>query len=242
MACPDMAVFELPFLFNDFDEVEYVREKIRSKLDNSYEKNGFKNLILIDQDFDIPWSVRWPIRGPEDFKKSRFIAWCPPVEDDLLESLGASPIPVNVPEVPSNVRAKVVDAFLAPPIYLVGTQLYTVVKYVTPCKIRYSPGGIVISMKAWNRIPQKYHKTIQNILPEHEKEINDFRHDSNKKCLKAMIKYGVNEVKLTPEEINLLKKRTRPVWDKLAGQDYSRELLDQILFFLEDYRSRNVAR
>jgi hypothetical protein len=50
----------------------------------------------------------------------------------------------------------------------------------------------------------------------------------------------MKEVKLTPGEIEVLKEKTRPVWDKLAGKVYSRELLDEILGSLEEYRSKDV--
>ncbi|MDY6854086.1 MAG: TRAP transporter substrate-binding protein DctP [Thermodesulfobacteriota bacterium] len=242
MACPELAVFELPFLFNDFNEVNYLRTKMKKRLDSIFEKNGFKLFILIDQDFDIPWSTNREIKTPEDFAKSRFVTWCPPVEDDLLQSLGVSPIPVNVPEIPSHMRSKICNAFLAPPIYLVGTQLYTIIKYVTPCKMRYSPGGIIVTMKVWNKISKESQKAIFEVLPELGREINDFGHKSNKDCYRAMIKYGLKEVTLTSGEIEVLKKRTRPVWDKLVGKEYSRELLDEVLAFLDEYRSREALK
>jgi hypothetical protein len=59
----------------------------------------------------------------------------------------------------------------------------------------------------------------------------------------------MKEVKLTPGEIEVLKEKTRPVWDKektrpvwdkMAGKVYSRELLDEILGSLEEYRSKDV--
>ena len=242
MACPELAVFELPFLFKSFDEVDYLRTKMEKRLNSIFEKNGFKLFILIDQDFDIPWSTKREIRTPEDFAKSRFVTWCPPVEDDLLQSLGVSPIPVNVPEIPSHMRSKICNAFLAPPIYLVGTQLYTVVKYVTPCKMRYSPGGIIVTMKVWNKISKESQKAIFEVLPELGREINDYGHKSNKECFRAMIKYGLKEVTLTADEIEVLKKRTRPVWDSLVGKEYPRELLDETLGYLDEYRSKEALK
>jgi hypothetical protein len=62
------------------------------------------------------------------------------------------------------------------------------------------------------------------------------------KCLAALLKYGMKEVKLTPDEIEVLKKRTRPVWDKLAGKVYSREMLDEILGYRDEYRSKKTMR
>ena len=237
MACPEIAVLELPFLLKDFDEVEYIRTKMRKRLKSLFEKNGYRLWVLADQDFDQIYSIKKAIRTIEDFSKSRFVTWVGIVEQETLKALDTSPIPLNVPEIPSSIRSKICDAMFAPAIWYVGTQLYTVAKYVTPCKVRYSPGCILATMKAWNRIPEKYQEPIEEVMKISGKALNEYGHDSNKKCLKAMIKYGLKEVKLTPDEIEVLKKKTRPVWDKLSGKEYSRELLDEISGYLAEYRS-----
>ncbi|MDY6854087.1 MAG: TRAP transporter substrate-binding protein DctP [Thermodesulfobacteriota bacterium] len=238
MACPQIAVLELPFLLNNFDEVEYIRTKMRQRLNRLFEKNGYRLWVLADQDFDQIYSTKNAIKTIEDFSKSRFVTWVGLVEQETLKALGTSPIPLDVPEIPSSIRSKMCNAMFAPAIWYVGTQLYTVAKYVTPCKVRYSPGCIIATMKAWNRIPEKYHEPIEEVMEISGKALNEYGHDSNKKCLKAMIKYGLKEVKLTPNEIEVLKKKTRPVWDKLAGKEYSRELLDEISGYLAEYRSK----
>ena len=242
MACPEIAVLELPFLFKDFNEVDYIRKKMRNRLYRLFEKNGYKLLILADQDFDKIFSTKNEIRSPKDFMKSRFVTWVGAVEYETLKSLGSSPIPLNVPEIPSSVRSKIVNAMIAPPIWYVGTQLYTVTKSVTNCKMRYSPAAILFTMKSWNRIPQEYNKTIEEVMEKNEVVFNDYGHDSNEKCLRAMIKYGLKEVKLTPGELEALKEKTRPVWDNLVGKVYSRELLNEILSYLEEYHSTMIAR
>ena len=242
MACPEIAVLELPFLFENFDEVDYIRKKMRDRLIRLYENNGYRLWMLLDQDFDKVFSTKNEIRNPDDFTKSRFVTWVGPVEYETLKSLGSSPIPLNVPEIPSSVRSKIINAMMAPPIWYVGTQLYTVTKYITDSKMRYSPGGVVVTMKAWNSIPERNQKQIMEVVKRCESKLNEYGHDSNEKCLRAMIKYGLKEVQLTPGELKVLKETTRPVWDNLVGKVYSRELLNEILSYLEEYHSTMIAR
>jgi TRAP-type C4-dicarboxylate transport system substrate-binding protein len=67
-------------------------------------------------------------------------------------------------------------------------------------------GSFVITMKAWNRTPEKYQKPLEEKMIGLEAGFNEELTRNNTKCLRAMIKYGIKEVKLTPEEIELLKK------------------------------------
>ncbi|MDY6935039.1 MAG: TRAP transporter substrate-binding protein DctP [Spirochaetota bacterium] len=239
MVCPGVSVFELPFLFQDWGEVRYIREKMRPKLNKIAEKNGFKILWFIELDFEHFYSSKYPLKTPEEFKKSKVLSWHGPLEAEVLKALGASPIPVNVPEVVPSMRAGVVDAAVAPSIWWLASQLYTITKYINPVPIRFDPYFLVVSMKAWNSVPKGYTTTIENFFkkkygPMIDKEIRPM----STNALKGMINYGCTEVKMTPEEVEVFKKRTRPIWDKMIGKEYPKSMLDEIIGHLKNYRKK----
>ncbi|PIP06553.1 MAG: hypothetical protein COX51_08490, partial [Syntrophobacteraceae bacterium CG23_combo_of_CG06-09_8_20_14_all_50_8] len=73
-----------------------------------------------------------------------------------------------------------------------------------------------------------------------EKEFRQKVRESNEKCLKAMYKYGMKEVKMTPAEIDILKKRLLPVWDEFAAKGYySKAELNEVKSLLAKYRAKN---
>jgi TRAP-type C4-dicarboxylate transport system substrate-binding protein len=240
MACPEMALLELPFLFESYDEVEYVYSKLRPRINQWFEKRGYHLIVLAEQDFDQIYSTKIPIKTPDDFKKSRVLTWYGPLEERTLKALGASPLPIRVPEVASSIRTGVCDAFISPSIWAVGTQMYTVMKYLNPMHIRYSPAGGVISSSAWNQIPKEMQTDINNFAMSVEKDFRRQVRAGNEKCLKAMYKYGMKEVKMTPAELDVLKKRLLPVWDEFAAKGYySKAELAEVKGILAEYRSKN---
>ncbi|MDY6857262.1 MAG: TRAP transporter substrate-binding protein DctP [Thermodesulfobacteriota bacterium] len=241
LAFRDMGILQLPFLFKDFDEVAYIKKRIRGKVDNGFGGNGYKMLMIIDQSFDDIFSIKREVRTPDDFAKVKFVSYSGIVEREMFKALGSSPIPLNVPEVVSSIRSGICNGLACPSGWYVGSQLYTLGGYVTPSKMRYVLGSIVLSIKSWNRIPLKHHEPIVKVMRDLEPKVRQTLMDLNENSLKAMVKYGLNEVKLTSEELDVLKKRTRPVWDKLVGNVYPRELLDEILGYLEEYRSKKTA-
>jgi len=239
MACPEMALMELPFLFESYDEVEYVYSKLRPRINQWFEKRGYHIIFLAEQDFDQMYSTKIEIRTPEDFKKSRFLTWYGPLEERTLKALGASPLPIRVAEVAASVRTGVCDAFVSPSIWAVGTQMYTVMKYINPLRIRYSPAGGVMSLTAWNQIPKEMQTAVDNYLISTEKEFRQNVRASNEKCLKAMYKYGMKEVKMTPAEIDVFKKRLLPIWDEFADKGgYTKAELAEVKSLLAEFRSK----
>jgi TRAP-type C4-dicarboxylate transport system substrate-binding protein len=240
LVCPEAYILKLPFIFNDFDEVAYIKGKMRKRMNERFQENGYKMLMLFDQSFDKVYSTKKEARIPEDFAKLRFASYAGNIENEIIKAIGASPIPLNVPELVSSIRAGVCDALIAPSIWFVGSQLYTMTKYVTPSNIRYTPACMTVTMNTWNRISENHQKAIEDVMLELEPGLGQNLKDSNIRSHRALIKYGMKEVKLTRSEIEVLKEKTRPVWDKMAGKVYSRELLDEILGYLEEYRSKDV--
>lgn len=237
MACPEFTVLGLPFLFNNYEEVDYLRKTMFDELDRYFMTNGFKLILWVDQDFDQTYSTKHAMVTLEDFKNSRFQNWYGPMEAAVLRSLGASPVPVTVMEGHSALKTGVVNAAFGPALYYVGSQLYTVWKYVNTMKIRYSPGAIILNLEDWNTVPAAY----QEKLAQGRQEVCDqfvagTRLD-NDRCLKGMINYGVILKDPTPEELAAFKKATRPVYGELAGDIYPAKLLAQVEASLARFRA-----
>ena len=236
MACRSMSIMQLPFLFNNYEEVDYVKKHMGATFKALIEKNGYKLLMLSHQDMDQLYSTKYEMKSPKDFERSKFLLHAGEVADNVLKSLGASPIPTGVPEVASTMRSRICNACISPALWWIGTQLYTITKYVNTTSLRYSPGLVFITMKTWNKLPESHKKAIDKELPLLEKTLSKISIDGGQRALKAMINYGVKEVKLTDKEINVLKSKTRPVWDKLAGELYPKKMLDELLVHLGEFR------
>ena len=243
LACPEISVLTLPFLLENYDEVDYIRPKLFPVFDSYAQRQGFKILYWFEQDFDQLYSSKVPFTKLEDFASGKFLTWYGPVEQKCLEALGANPIPINGPEVPAALRQKIVDSLIAPAVWVVGTQTYTILKYVNTMKIRYAPGFHIWSMKAYNELSPDYQKrcvaTRDSALPEFIKRTRA----ANVQALRAITVHGgVKQVNPTPEALALIKKRARPVWDSLAGHSYPKEVLAQVTAMLEEYRATKAKR
>ncbi|KQC10451.1 MAG: hypothetical protein APR62_12125 [Smithella sp. SDB] len=240
LACPEMALMELPFLFENYEEVEYIYSKLRPRINQWFERHGYHLVLLAEQDFDQVYSTKIPIKTPDDFRNSRVLTWYGPLEEKVLRALSSSPIPIRVPEVAASIRTGVCDAFISPGIWAVGTQMYTVMKYINPMHIRYSPAGGIVTMKTWNLLPKEIQNAVDDFVMSVEKDFRKKVRESNDKCLKAMYKYGMKEVKMTPAEIDILKKRLMPVWDEFAQRGYYSKIeLEEVKALLAEYRAKN---
>ncbi|MBI5845594.1 MAG: TRAP transporter substrate-binding protein DctP [Deltaproteobacteria bacterium] len=242
LVCPEIAVLTLPFLFNNYAEVDYIKKKMSPTFDGLMKQNGYYMLFLADQDFDQVISTKKPLAKLEDFKGVRFIEWYGAIEVSLLQSLGAQPIRVQVPEIASSIRLGTCEAAIGPSLWIVGSQLHTTVKYINPLKIRYSPSLIAITIDTWHKLPEEYRKEYFRIRERVMGEYGARVREDNAKGLEALFGYGVRKVTTSPADLEVMKKKTRAVWNSMSDDLYPRELLDEVMGYLDEFRGKGGGK
>ena len=241
MACPEMSVLGLPFLFENYEQVDHIRDGFFDVFDSYFQNQGFKLLLWVDQGFDETYSARRPLRTLDDFSRAKFQNWYGPMETATLRALGVSPISMNVMEGHSGYKTGVIDASFAPALYMVGSQLYTVLRYVNPMKIRYSPGVIVLNLDNWNSLPPAWQSNITAGRDEVTRPFLEANRLDNQRSLEAMLTYGLKLSESSPEDLAEFARRTLPIYHQFAGVLYPKELLDKIRAELEVFRTQQAG-
>jgi len=236
LAAPEFSVLGLPFLFNGYEEVDYIREIMFNSFDYYFEQNGYKLIMWLDQDFDQIYSTKYKFDTLEDFKKSKILTWSGPIEAAMLKALGASPLPMDVTDVPAAKRAGILDTNIAPSIWQVGAQLYTIDKYVNLMRTTYAPATIIITIEQWEKLPDAYKEKLW----EKQKEVQRLyclgvRAD-NEKCLEGMIDYGVKPIIPNPENLAKIRNAAMSVYGDMSGELYPPDLLQEVLQHLAAFR------
>lgn len=236
LACPELGVVNLPLVFNNWEEVDHIKKTMYPSIDGILQSKGFKLILWLDQGFDQIYSIESPLENLGEFKKTRFLTWCGPIEEKFLEVVGAQAVPVNAPELNSSLRAGVAKAYIGPPIWAVSTQMYSVIKYISALDIRYSPSVFIVTKDAWDQLTPQHQKNIMASREEWQTKFCLGSREDNDKCLEAMFKYGVAQVKMTPETIKELRSRVKPLYEELADDLYPMELLEELNENLADFR------
>lgn len=240
MICPAMAVLQLPFLFNNYEEVDYIRNKMWHRFDTIATKNGFKILIWADQDFDQIYSVKYKMSKWTDFQQARIVMWNGIVEEKTFAAIGMSTIPIRISEIFLALKQEMFDTYMGPAIWVIGSQLYPIFKYANPIKMRYSPAGAVITLNVWNSLPQSYRNGLDDVRKkEAVKFCRQCRLDSQR-AFQAMEKYGMQVTKSEPATICILKEKCLPLRTQFVGNFYSQAILSELLKHLSVFRSKET--
>ena len=203
----EFEVFDLPFIFDNYDDLHKVTQgpigkSLLKKLDNK----GIVGLAYWDNGFKV-MSANKPLRTPEDFRGQKMRIQSSIVLDSQMRALGASPQVMAFSEVYQALQTGVVDGTENPPSNLYTQKMHEVQKYVTVSNHGYLGYAVIVNKKFWDELPADIRKTIEGALQDATKVANELAKKDNEDALEAVRKSGKTEIiKLTPEERKAWKK------------------------------------
>ena len=246
-ASPDTAVFLLPGMYQNYDEIDHITAKFRKRIDQAYEKRGYILSALIDTGMFYIFSSN-RITDLNDLKRLNFSTWFGDIETALYKQLGISGTPVAVPETISAFSTGMINANIAPAAWMLGMQAYQYVNYYVNQPILYSPAAVVISLQTKERmkkrfgISETFALNVQEMLIYEvsllEKEWRELSRSYEAKCLDAFEKKcGIKAITLSDRDQQTLEKAYLNVQEELADKVYPRDLMEDIKKALAEYRA-----
>ena len=112
----DIQIYTLPLVFNDLDEVHYVRERMDDDLTRGMEEAGMVTFGLAGGGFALIMS-NLPVTALADLKGRK--VWIPdgdPVLAETMKSLGLAPVPLPLTDVLTGLQTGLLDIVATPPV------------------------------------------------------------------------------------------------------------------------------
>ena len=239
---PDVRVTEIPYVFWNSGEVDYVRSQFESSMTKQFADKGFVVLGWMDLGFVYTFS-KVPIVSLEVARKQKW--WTmegDPMGRAIFEALGIAPISLSLSDVATALSTNLIDCAPATPFGAVAFRWYTRFKYMDGFPSTSILGATLINKDIWDKISPGSQKIILDITrKEHENIVKTMRRD-NAKSLVLLKKSGVRVLSRDEgnvKEYDYVIAAAKKARESLIGKLYSRELLERTLTLLEEYRKNH---
>jgi len=151
---PEMGVFSLPYIFRDSGhEWKVLNGEIGRRLGKQLEDRWLVTLAYYDSGARSFYNKDHPIEKPEDLDGLKIRVQKNPVMIDLVNTLGASAVPMAFEEVYSAIQTGVIDGAENNPPSYVTTGHYEVAKYYSLDGHSRIPEIVLFSKKVWDTLP-----------------------------------------------------------------------------------------
>ena len=237
-------VLEIPFLFRDYEEVDYVRAQMMPEIRAGFRKNDYELLGWMELGF-IRFFSRTPIHSMDDLKKRRIWLWQgDPLGAAFFTASNIAPVPLPITEVFTSLSTGLIDTVIAPPLGAIALQWFTKTPYMTEVPMADGIGGLVVSSKFFNRLPKDLQELLLRTGNEaSEKLLVETRKD-NEKSLGVLKQNGVTFTLAWKDikEADVFSIRDRAAADLAKSGYIPAEVYDRARKALAEYREKKAKQ
>ena len=234
---PDLNIYGLPFLFKDFDEVDYVRDRVDNQLEQGFKNLGFNTYGFAGGGFAYILSNE-PIREYEDLKNKKI--WLPQgdlISYEAMRSLNLLPVPLPMTDVLTGLQTGLIDIVAIPPVVALALQWHTKISYITRVPVLYAMGFLAIDSNIINRINTDDQKVLNEVINRIYSEVDSNSQQDSENAYEALSKIGIQEIQFDGDEYQKLTDLLEEPTKKMANDGfYSLELFNEIKMYIDDFR------
>lgn len=234
---PDLNIYGLPFLFKDYDEVNYVRNRVDNQLEQGFKKLGFNTYGFAGGGFAYILSNE-PIREYEDLKNKKI--WLPQgdlISYEAMRSLNLLPVPLPMTDVLTGLQTGLIDIVAIPPVVALALQWHTKVSYMTRVPVLYAMGFLAIDSKIINRINTDDRKVLNEVINRIYSEVDSNSQQDSENAYEALSKIGIQEIQFDGDEYQKLTDLLEEPTKKMANDGfYSLKLFNEIKMYIDNFR------
>lgn len=237
---PTIRALQMPMMFSDYDELDYVRDRVSSKIEGAIAARGFRVLGWADAGW-IYFFSQEPVVHPDDMKSMKLFTWT--ANTTFLEAwkdLGYQPVPMSATDIHLGLASKLINVIAVPPIGALSFQWFGLASHMTDLKFAPLVGAIMVTAKAWDQIPMDLRPQLEAAARETSEHLRGAR-NLNDQAIKVMQEHGLT-VHPVPENIRAIwEERARAAYPRLVGNAIPADLVAEIESLRDEYR-QNRAR
>src|SRR5574343_1359094 len=194
------ALQNMPLMFRSWEEVDYVREKMRPGMEKKFLDKGFVVLAWGDAGWVRFFSREAAVR-PDDFKKMKFFAWGSEVEQqEIMKSLGYTPVPLETGDILPSIQTGMINAVPSTPYFALATQIYGTAQNMLDLNWAPIVGALVVTKKAWDEMSPAGQQALRDAGALAGTQIRAKARQEVDEAVDAMKKRGLTVNTPTPEQ------------------------------------------
>lgn len=235
---PEIRVLELPFLFHDSDEVDYVFEALLADFQQRFLKKGYYFVSWAETGF-VYLYTQTKVSNSDDLKKTKMWLWKDdPLAREVFSIMNIPAVPLDITDVYTSLQTNMINGFYISPYAAIAMQWFTKADYMLNYPITHSLGGVLMTKKKMHSLPQNLQKTLIEETKKGIREIVLKSRQENEESIQIMQDNGIKLVNIDQSAIDEFKTAGAKTAKSLTGKLYDQELLDNVHKLLEEYRSQ----
>ncbi len=225
-------ILDFPFLFATEQQAEKVLDgPVGDKLMAMLPAKGLVGLAYWENGFFNATNSKHPIARVEDFEGLKFRSIQAKITQETIKALGATPVPLAVPELYSALETRTIDGQGTPTAVIFALKLFEVQKYLSLTRHSYGAFIPLVSKKFWDGLSEGDRKILKDAAIEARAYQRGVAREQAKSAQAAMAAKGMQVNDVTDAEHERMRERVQPVWKMFipsVGESLYKEVTVQL--------------
>lgn len=235
---PSIAALQnMPLMFRSWEEVDYVREKMRPGMERKFLDKGFVVLAWGDAGWVRFFSKEAAVR-PDDYKKMKFFAWVSETEQqEIMKTLGYTPVPLETADILPSIQTGMINAVPSTPYFALATQIYNMAPNMLDLNWAPIVGALVVTRKAWDEMTPEVQATVREAGQKAGAQIRLKARQEVDEAVEAMKKRGLVVNKPNAEQMKEWNDLAEKLYPRIRGKLVPVDTFDEVVGHLKAYRT-----
>ncbi|HUB77348.1 MAG TPA: TRAP transporter substrate-binding protein DctP [Bryobacteraceae bacterium] len=243
-----VAALQIPMMFDSYDELDYVRDRMAPQLEKRIEANGYIVLNWGDAGW-VYFFADKPMPRLDDLRKMKMFSWAG--SNDELEQWKANgfhPVALAATDIQMGLKTGLIDVIPTTPLYALWNQCFTLAKYMTDIKWAPLVGATLVSKAVWEKIPEAQRGPMLQAARDSGQQLRSGIREMGDKAIgvmtgglpgKKMDKLAI--IHADDATVADWRRQTEAAYPAMRGKIIPADLFDEARRLHEEYRAKKGA-
>jgi TRAP-type C4-dicarboxylate transport system substrate-binding protein len=230
------ALQSLPLLFKSWEELDYVREKMRPAMEKKFLDKGFVVLAWGDAGWVRFFSKDAAVRA-EDYKHMKFFSWGAEKEQQsIMKSLGYTPVPLETADILPAMQTGMINVVPSTPYFALASQIYNTAPHML--EINWAPivGAMVVTTRAWDAMTPAAQDALRAAGEKAGVQMRAQARREVDEAVEAMKKRGLIVHKPNVQEMQEWNDLAAQIYPRIRGSMVPSDTFDEVFKHVKAYR------
>ena len=233
---PGVSCLQIPMMFESYEELDYVRDRMAPRLEKMIEARGFLVLNWGDAGW-VHFFTRSPVTRLDDMRQMKLFTWAG--DNDTLElwkANGFRAVPLAATDILTGLQTGLIEAVPTTPLYALLNQSFGLAKYMNDVKWAPLVGATLISKKTWESLPQAERGELFQAAKASGDGLRGGIRKMGDDAIAAMQKRKLTVVHANPSTVAEWRKEAEGVYPNLRGHTIPADLFDEVHKLRDEFR------
>jgi TRAP-type C4-dicarboxylate transport system substrate-binding protein len=232
----------LPLMFHSWEEVDYVREKIRPQLEERLRAKGFEVLFWADAGWVKFFSKDAATRPAEFQRMKMFVLVGDSAQISIMQATGYQPVPLETSDILLGLNTNMITTVAMPPFVALAGRINGPAPHMLEMNWVPMVGAVIVRSDVWEKISPAIRAKLLASAEETGRKLRERGRRDSEESVQAMQQHGLQVHQPSAEAEREWQELGALLRTKIRGPIVPPDIFDAVERHVREYRASQPGK